>query len=48
MPHELQELRHDWLRTAINKQILIGHKDWFVNTEFGPAKEADCKVYPET
>jgi len=44
-PIELREARSDWLRNAVNKQILIGHTDWFVNTEFGPYKEPDPVIH---
>lgn len=45
LPQELQDARHDWLRTAVNKQIMIGHKDWFVNTEFGPLADPDPIIH---
>lgn len=42
---DIPELKTDWLQSAVNRQILMGHMDWFVNTEFGQISEPDHEIY---
>lgn len=44
-PMEAEPVERDWLKSATNRQVLMGHRDWFVNTKLGDKMEPDTVIH---